>query len=136
MSWLQIGKFTSHAGLTLDWKIECDDLTSEEIETFALLIYRMMPPFSKVIGIPRGGLRLAEAIGTPDRLDTRWKRLLIVDDVFTTGQSMERARLTAVDNGFNFNEIMGAVMFARAVTPQWIRPIFQLNTDAIFKLHK
>ena len=38
MNLFQLGNFVSHAGNELEWKIECDALTDEDIETFAYLI--------------------------------------------------------------------------------------------------
>jgi hypothetical protein len=81
------GDFTSAAGLVLPFKIECDALTPEDWACIAYVGARMMPPFGRVIGVPRGGLTLAEAMapyatsGAP----------LVVDDVWTTGKSMMAA---------------------------------------------
>ena len=45
--------------------------------------------FSTVYGIPTGGERLAKAL---EKYTTENSCFLIVDDVFTTGNSMEKAR--------------------------------------------
>ncbi|MGA7384505.1 MAG: hypothetical protein WBW81_07385 [Methylocella sp.] len=45
-----------HSGAATDFKIECDGLTDEEIETFALLISKKFK-FGRVEGVPRGGWR-------------------------------------------------------------------------------
>lgn len=109
--------FTSRAGLPLDWKIECDALSDADIETITAMIARRFL-FRQAIGIPRGGLRLARALqmyrlpGHP---------ILIIDDVFTTGKSMQAARK---DLG---NNTIGVVIFARGKCPDWITPIFQLT---------
>lgn len=81
--------FVSHTGLRLLFKIECDGLDQEDIETVAAIIGRSFY-FKAVVGIPRGGLRLAEALEKfcqPGALDT-----LLVDDVSTSGSSMKEAR--------------------------------------------
>ena len=58
MNLFQLGKFTSHAGKSLEWKIECDALTDEDWECLAKMISdRIM--FHEVVGIPRGGNKLA-----------------------------------------------------------------------------
>ena len=78
--------FISHAGLPLNWKIECDALTAEDWKGIARMIMDYETrPFGSVEGIPRGGLPLAVALteyateGPP----------MIVDDVYTTGASFK-----------------------------------------------
>lgn len=105
--------FTSHAGLSLNWKIECDDLTDEDIETLAWVVSRKFT-FGSVKGIPRGGLRLAAAL---EQYCTTGPRLL-VDDVLTTGSSLV-AEYSKGD--------IGVVIFARGNCPKWVTPIFQFR---------
>ena len=60
----QLGDFTSHAGLPLEWKIECDAINNYEWDCLATMIMMYQhEPFSKVLGIPRGGLPLQKANG-------------------------------------------------------------------------
>jgi hypothetical protein len=80
------GEFTSAAGLELPYKIECDALDDEDWACIAYVGSKMLRPFGRVIGVPRGGLALAEAMRTyvtPGSLVP-----LVVDDVWTTGKSM------------------------------------------------
>ena len=49
--------FISHSGNKLDFKIECDALTDEDIECIAYIISKKYT-FSNVFGIPRGRLWL------------------------------------------------------------------------------
>lgn len=67
--------------------------------------------------MPRGGLRLAEAL----KLYVTEGALLIVDDVLTTGASMEEFR--------NGREALGAVIFARGHCPSWVVPLFQMDAE-------
>ena len=47
-----VGDFTSHAGLPLKWKIECDAIKPKEWDCFATMILDyQMEPFSKVVGL-------------------------------------------------------------------------------------
>ena len=87
-SLFQRGDFTSHAGLPLKWKLECDAITDEEWRCLAKMIMDYQDrPFSKAVGIPRGGVKLAEALNEyASGDDTDFP--LICDDVFTTGTSM------------------------------------------------
>ena len=55
--------FISHAGIPLSWKIECDAIKPQEWNCFATMIMDYQTePFSKVVGIPRGGLPLQYAL--------------------------------------------------------------------------
>lgn len=108
------GGFRLHSGAFSAWKIECDNLTDEDIETLALMLSEILPTFGSVEGIPRGGLRIAEALepyvtnGSP----------LIVDDVLTTGRSMETQRAG--------REVLGAVLFQRGPGLSWVTPLFAM----------
>lgn len=113
------GQFTSHSGLELDYKIVCEALSDSTIETMAKIISKKIR-FSTVYGIPTGGERLAKAL---DKYTTENSCFLVVDDVFTTGNSMEKARK---DHGMLYT--LGAVIFARAKCPDWIQPILSLNS--------
>ena len=81
-----VGDFISHAGLPLQWKIECDAISPEQWSALAIMIMDYQEePFSKVIGIPRGGLPLQWALEPfVTKGDHPW---LVVDDVYTTGTS-------------------------------------------------
>ena len=108
--------FTSHSGHLLTWKIECDALTEEEIETLALIISERLQ-FGDVIGIPSGGLRIASAL-EPYKTEGP---TLIVDDVLTTGKSMEKVKE-------QYPDAIGVVLFSRTQKlPEWITSVFTLS---------
>ncbi len=115
----QSGNFTLHSGEKSSFKIDCDALLDSDIETLAAMIADRCSPFGGTWGIPMGGLRMAKAL---DKYGDRVSDVLIVDDVLTTGGSMERARQ-------QFPGAKGAVIFARGKCPDWIMPLFTL-TDA------
>ena len=106
------GEIISHSGLSLPYKIECDALSDSEIATLAAEIARHFV-FREVVGVPRGGLRLAAAL---QRYCSDMGDLLIVDDVLTTGASMEELRPGHI--------AQGVVIFARGPCPSWITPLF------------
>ena len=78
--------FISHAGIPMSYKIECDAISKTEWSALAEMIMDFEKrPFSKVVGIPRGGLPLQWALEKyVTKGDYPW---LVVDDVYTTGTS-------------------------------------------------
>lgn len=111
------GEFTAHSGETLSFKIDCDALTDSDLATLAAEIARRLGKIGKVHGVPRGGLRIAEAV-RPYCTGSIFHPWLIVDDVLTTGRSMEETR-----KRFS-SKTVGAVIFARRPCPDWIMPLF------------
>lgn len=120
------GEFISHSGKLLPYKINCDALTSDDMDTIASIIASKIE-FDRVIGIPTGGIRLQFALGKYIGLA---QRILIVDDVLTTGASMEERKQALMDdhNGY-VPEIIGWVIFARGELPDWINAVFTVVSD-------
>lgn len=115
MNLFQLGAFTGAAGKLLDWKIECDALTDEDWATVAEVSARRLMPFGRVVGVPTGGLKLAEKFER--YVHPRSPCVLVVDDVWTTGKSLVYYASTLSPPWIGF------VMFARA-------PIFLPNVKA------
>ena len=112
MNLFQDGNFTSHAGLPLKWKLECDAINDNEWRCIAKMVMDYQDrPFYKAVGIPRGGLKFAEAMNEyASGNDT--DQIMICDDVFTTGTSMldfikEEYPLWSMGQGYRW------VVFAR-----------------------
>lgn len=118
MSLFKLGEFKSHSGLTLPFKIECDALTDADFDALASIV-ASSTQFGGVIGIPRGGLRFAKAL----KPHITTGPLLIVDDVLTTGKSMEEALLKSGRG----DTAIGVVIFARKPAAPWIKPVFSLS---------
>lgn len=126
----QYGSFTGHSGISLPWKLDCDALTDGDLEALAEIV-RQKFIFSDVHGVPRGGIRFAEALrphckpGYPT---------LIVDDVMTTGKSMIEMRHTLRSCGLT-DPVIGVVMVSRcgghnsyhSACPSWIWPIMVVS---------
>lgn len=111
----QNSRFQSHSGKTLLWKIECEALTDADIKCLALRTVMMIGrTYIYVEGVPTGGLKFAHAL---KKLMHTSEGLLIVDDVLTTGASMEEQRAG--------REAKGIVIFARGLCPDWVTPLFQ-----------
>lgn len=109
--------FIAHAGSRLPFKIECDSLTDIDIITIANIVGEKLE-FSEVYDVPRGGTRLAAAL---EDYCVSNGPALIVDDVLTTGISMEEARQRIG------KEAIGVVIFARGFCPSWVFSVFQLS---------
>lgn len=116
MNLFQTGEFTLHSGKKSNFKIDCDALTDNDLETFATLISNNMD-WNIVIGVPKGGEALANKLVKYN--DPKSTNMLVVDDVLTTGASMEEYNL-------QHKNCIGVVIFARSPCPDWITPIFQM----------
>ena len=70
----------------MSYKIECDGISKDEWSALAEMIMDFEKrPFSKVVGIPRGGLPLQWALEPyVTEGNHPW---MVVDDVYTTGTS-------------------------------------------------
>lgn len=127
MSLFQTGKFTLHSGAESDWIIDCNALSDADIATLAHMASKLFfcRPFGRVVGIPRGGLRMAAAMEqyiTPDAAP-----ILLVDDVLTTGGSLQKVRLDLHSQGVK--RVRGLVIFSRNpvlvdIEP-WITALFR-----------
>ena len=123
----QSQNFKSHSGLDLNWKIECDALSDPEWFTISKMIMERTPPFREAVGIPRGGVKLGDLLNehaTGNEKDP----ICIVDDVLTTGNSMDYFLNQYQRNRTPFMAI-GWVVFARVQTPIWVRALFQMSGD-------
>lgn len=121
-----------HSGQCADFKIECDALSDNSVAALAYKISQKLE-FSRVFGIPRGGLRLSDALEKYCSSDLK-KPILLVDDVLTTGTSMNEARIKlAKEIGKVPNDIVGVVIFDRSTifipNRYWIHSIFKMWSD-------
>lgn len=114
--WLQLGHMTLSGGRQSSFKIDSDMLSDREISSAASLLARILPPFSSIEGVPRGGLRLAYALRMMVESEGP---VLLVDDVWTTGGSMEAHR--------DGRDAIGAVLFARGPVAPWVTALFTLH---------
>lgn len=131
MSLFQWGNFKLHSGGESWWRIDCDDLTDSEIALFAKLIRERCGMFHEVTCPPShpgsAAPRLVNALyeyksDFSGKTPLSW---LVVDDVLTSGASMEEARKQAWLRGNPYMKIWGAVLFARGEYDNtWITPVF------------
>jgi len=116
--------FILHSGKKSNWKIDCDILTSGDWATLARLAVDLLPPYDYVYGIKTGGIPFAEAMQRYIRNPSLHKRLLIVDDVLTTGGSFMKTREL---HASEWPSIIGCAAFARGDCPDWVIPLFILH---------
>ena len=122
------GEFILHSGAKSNFKLDCDALTDEDIESIATLIHKNFR-FRRVVGIPRGGLRLEKALKKYEE-KTLHLPVLIVDDVLTTGLGMEEKKYEIQREHYEDEEkrpCQGVVLFSRGPCPVWVSSIFSLN---------
>ena len=114
--------FIGHSGGELHWKIECDAITSPEWKCIARMIFeRERRPFQAAIGIPRGGVELGRWLNEYSTQNQEHP-YLIVDDVLTTGGSMDEY----TKEHFDGKESFGWVVFARKQPQPWVKALFQM----------
>ena len=119
--------FKSHSGLNLTWKIEMDALDDLEWQTIARMIIEATPPFREAVGIPRGGVKLGDMLNE-HATGNEGDPICIVDDVLTTGESMEYFLSQYQRNRRPFTAI-GWVVFARTMPPLWVKALFQMPVN-------
>ncbi len=127
----QTGKFKLSSGRDSTFKIECDNLTDEDIETFAELIGSSFS-FKSVEGVPTGGLRLAKALES--YIDPGSGVHLIVDDVLTTGMTLCRAYQKAYDRGERV--VKAIVLFNRGDDNSVMGGVWDDDTSSIFCMNE
>ena len=120
MGLFQLGEFALHSGDASEWKIDCDALTDDDWATLAYLIQDRCS-FRKVVGVPTGGLALARALERYVIKGDPYLPVLIVDDVLTTGKSMQECKTELSES-----LVVGYVAFARGKCPYWVSSLFEL----------
>lgn len=120
-SLFESGDFVLHAGAETYWRINAEALDASSIATIARMIADRVGPFFAVHGIPTGGEPLAKALAP---YCSEEGPLLVVDDVFTTGASMEEYRnyVGVIDTAFY-------VIFDRSggLRPSWCKALWTLD---------
>ena len=135
-SLFQTGDYTLHSGQKSEWKIECDALTDTDYETLARIVvkdWELQFGMVTYVGhkIKEGELsnsyKFARAL-KPFATRTVGDLILIVDDVLTTGQSMEYTKQLLEKNCGKDKKYKGVVIFSRGECPKWVSTIFSWHS--------
>jgi len=118
MTFFKFGWFASHSGFQLPFKIETDDWTDEDLAGVAAMLNGKFA-FSEVYSVPSdempprtpAGPRLARIMRERCAF-TKGYPILIVDDVLTTGRSMNEFREIVMRN--RTGTAIGFVLVSRA----------------------
>ena len=121
----QTGDFILHSGQKSRRLIDCSALTDEDIKTVAEWLTELRGGFKLVFPVSESVARLAKAM-EHEQCEFN-SRVLIVDDVLSTGASMwgKRAELAKT---YGWDKIIGAVIFARRPTPDWIVALWNIGS--------
>lgn len=114
------GNFILASGKQSDWKIELDNFDEDDWNTLAYLINQRIVRFGRVLGVPTGGYALASAL-KQYATDDPSHPTLVVDDVFTTGGSIERFISSLNERN---DPYLVWVVFARKPPPPNINALF------------
>lgn len=129
----EMGWFASHSGFQLPFKIDCDAWTDESLRGVAKFL-KWKFAFDEVLAVPShnpeeaAGPRLARILREEHSPDEGYPPL-IVDDVLTTGRSMEEFRETVMRNRPAVQPI-GFVLVTRAARgagPDWVWPLLRVE---------
>lgn len=130
--------FTAASGKQLGFKVECDGFTTADWREIAAIVAPRILPFREVHGVPRGGVMLADSLRP--YYNTGSKRILVVDDVWTTGGSMGTFIDKCVRGGASYvnresMEFAGLVLFARGddVLPPWVDAFWKLGLREVIR---
>lgn len=120
MNLFQLGKITLNSGKKSFFKIECDALTEEDWDCLAeIAMEEVIPGFKikEIISVPTGGDPFAKAL--QKFIDPEGDVILIVDDVLTTGKSIDKVKKQVMremkkkDPDADLSEIFQLVAFSR-----------------------
>lgn len=123
MPLLNYDLFRLHSGRLSHFKIDCDALTNWDYSALTKIVIVSGIRYRGVYGIPRGGMEFARELEqfSTFREDDPY---LVVDDVLTSGVSFEKFR----EDHDPSQRWIGIVVFARGECPDWVIPIFSLNS--------
>lgn len=133
MGIFQTGDFVFSSGRRSRRKVEIDKATDEDIETLALMGIEKLGGFREVRPVPKGksgspidnAERIAKVLRPLAEPDNEFLPILVVDDVFTTGESITETMRAVEREGQQ--GVLGLVLFAWATPPPWVNAVWILG---------
>lgn len=113
------GDFRLSSGEASNFLIDCNALTDDDLAALAVMVRDWVGLFTHVEGVPEGGLRFAEQLQKFCKASD-FERRLLVDDVWTTGRSMQE--YAARPGAPVYHEFL--VIFGRRPPPAPMRCLF------------
>ena len=129
-------KFHLHSGGESHFLLDCECLQYNDLRNIAKIILHKYYP-KRVVSIPKGGDRLADVLESLLRSSrpepgSEVIDVLIVDDVLTTGASMQEAWMKLAVDGIRLKDmdppaptIKGAVIFQRGPDMNGVFAVFK-----------
>lgn len=116
------GRYQLNSGVISPWIIDCRALSEYDWEALALIaMEKFKLDFYDSEGIPRGGTALSKAMYKHKSNRLGHAKILICDDVYTTGASMREYKDL-------YSDVIGLVAFARVKPKEdWIHAIWTLG---------
>ena len=121
----QIGDFTLSGGKKSRFKIDCDALSDGEVKLLADLIVLRAKPFHRVMSPGGAATRLQSYISK--YANPAADNTLIVDDVLTTGKTIEQQVKQITYSLGRVDPHQGFVIFARGPLPSWVKALFRYD---------
>lgn len=129
----QFGEFILASGAISRFKLVCEAVAPEEWHSLARIALPILPAFDRVVSVPRGGDAWATIFSQYIQPQSGAHRVLVVDDVWTTGKSMfARVERIEIDSPHDFKfgfKWHGVVLFARGPVPKNVTALFTLNEN-------
>lgn len=128
----QLGAFTFSSGIRSPFKFECDDLSDDEMHAIARVGSHQVCDFGRLVPVPKG--KSASPIDNAKRLAGAMQRYarpdcgvtLIVDDVWTTGGSMEACCADVMHQSAGASTV-GFVIYAYQQPASWVTSFLTLS---------
>lgn len=126
------GSYRSASGQQLRFKLECDELLPDDWECITELINERVQ-FKRVFGVPTGGFKIQRVLRKFEQ-PKKDLRILIIDDIYTTGGSIATYRewLSKHIGVHNMDNYVGGVLFKRnEIAPEhsWVKALGSFCCD-------